>query len=140
MKRMSNAALLGFEDRLRREIEEIERQIRELTLEKQALERQLLKARRASTVLSDVSRKNSLTRILVEEKILDALRGAKRSLSNSQLYREAQAIDADLKSSTFRTYLHRMKARGLILTAGTNGNWRLPSQQVVLKTFHKQVT
>ncbi len=126
---MIRPASEGFEDRLRREIEEIERQIRELTHEKQALERQLLKARRASTALSDVSRKNSLNRILVEEKILDALRATNKSLSNSQLYRETRKIDANLNASTFRTYLHRMKVRGLIVSAGTNGHWKAAQGQ-----------
>ena len=115
-----------FEQRLQIEIEKIDKQIRDLTKEKDALQRQLMKARRESSALSDVNRKNSVSRIMIENRILDALRGATRPLKSKDLYLEALNVDFTLKETTFRTHLHRMKEKGLIVAAGRRVVWTLP--------------
>ena len=115
-----------FETRLQREIAEIEARLRELTQEKRALERQLMKARRDNADLSDVNRKNSVNRVLIERRVLDALKRAGKPLLSRDLHREAQYVNFDLKENTFRTILHRMKLKALIAPAYRPGMWRLP--------------
>lgn len=110
--------------RLQREIEEIEARIAELTDEKLALKRQLVKAHWEENALRDVSRKNSGTRIMVEERILDALRHARGPLSNTALFETAKRANFELKPVTFRTYLKRLKEKGAIQSVG-RGAWML---------------
>ncbi|MCF1450529.1 hypothetical protein FS815_27535 [Agrobacterium vitis] len=124
---MNDVAPNYYERRLQREIEEIEARIRELTNDKAALQRQLMKARRESVPLSDVHRKNSVTRVMIESRIVDALRSAPGPLSAKELLFEAMHVDFLLKASTFRTHLHRMKKKGLIQTVGKRGFWTLPA-------------
>ncbi len=111
--------------RLSREIEEIEARISELTAEKQALMRQLIKARWEESALKDVSRKNSGTRIMVEERILDALRASHDPLDNTHLFEAAKKANFELKPTTFRTYLIRLKEKNQIVSVG-RGLWRIP--------------
>ena len=106
-------------------IEEIEARIKELQDEKAALMRQLRVARWESDSLKDVNRKNSGVRVMVERRVLDALRAAKKPVTSDALYREALKANFELKDGTFRTYLHRMKEKGLLQSAGW-GLWRLP--------------
>ena len=122
---VTDTAITYYEQRLQKEINDIESRIRDLTQEKLALERQLLKARRHS-VSGEVSRKNSLTRVLIETKVLEILKSSTRPVTSTTLFREAQTVDLRLKNSTFRTYLHRMKSKGLIQLAGKSGVWKLP--------------
>ncbi len=112
--------------RLQREIEEIEARIAELTEEKHALKRQLVKAHWEENALKDVSRKNSGTRIMVEERILDALRHANAPLNNATLFATAKRANFELKPVTFRTYLKRLKERGEIQSVG-RGAWMIGS-------------
>jgi phage-related tail protein len=114
-----------YERRLMQAIEEIEARIKELQDEKAALMRQLRVARWESDSLKDVNRKNSGVRVMVERRVLDALRAAKKPVTSDALYREALKANFELKDGTFRTYLHRMKEKGLLQSAGW-GLWRLP--------------
>lgn len=108
-----------------RAVEEVDTRIKELQDEKNALLRQLQAARWESDNLKDVNRKNSGTRVMVERRVLDALQVAKKPVSSDVLYREALKANFELKNATFRTHLHRMKAKGLLLSAGW-GLWKLP--------------
>ena len=92
-----------FERRILHEIGEIESKIKELTQEKEALSRQLMKARREAANLSDVSRKNSVNRAMIEMRVLEALRNAKKPLRTKDLFRAAQYVNFELNESTFRT-------------------------------------
>lgn len=114
-----------YERRLMRAVEEVEARIKELQDEKTALLRQLRVARWESDSLKDVNRKNSGVRVMVERRVLDALRAAKKPVTSDALYREALMANFELKDGTFRTHLHRMKAKGLLQSAGW-GLWRLP--------------
>ena len=122
---MSDAEISYFEKRLLAEIEQIRKQIIALESESDALRRQLAKVRAEKTGLAGATRKNSLNRILCEQAVLDALMNSNRSRSSSELYDAATKTNFGLKESTFRTYLHRMKKRGLIRTAERVGFWRL---------------
>lgn len=114
-----------FEKRLTRELEDIESRIKELESERQALRRQIAKARAEREKLKFTTRKNSLNRILAENAILQALRNASHPLSTKELYHQAYLTNFDLKETTFRSYLHRMKKRGDIQLAGHVGRWEL---------------
>lgn len=119
--------------RLSREIEEIEARIAELTAEKLALQRQLTKAHWESNALHDVSRKNSGTRIMVEQRVLEALRTAVAPLGNKALFAEARKANFDLKPTTFRTYLLRLSEKGMIQHAEKRGLWRLSNGAAIDK-------
>jgi len=106
-----------------REIEEIDTRIAELSQEKTALLRQLTKAHWEASALKDVSRKNSGTRIMVEQRILDALRDAQKPLNSDALFAAAKRANIDLKPTTFRTYLLRLKEKGSIKPANKRGLW-----------------
>lgn len=110
-------------ERLQKEIEDIETKIKELTQEQAALKRQLVKAKRDTALLDGVTRKNSATRIMVENRILAVLKNSEQSLSSARLFREALFVDFQMNHNTFRTYLHRMKNRGLIKLSGKSGMW-----------------
>lgn len=111
------------------QLEEIEHKMAELRDEKAALQRLLTKARQRDFAIKDVTRKNSLGRIVVENKILEILRDARGAISARELYDAAVSVSFDLKDNTFRSYLHRLKARGLIApSASQRGYWQAVSQ------------
>lgn len=118
-----------YETRLMRSIEELDGRIKELVEEKAALQRQLVKARWENSALKDVNRTNSATRVMVESRILDALKAANKPLSSKALYREGLKANFELKENTFRTHLHRMKEKGLLESAGW-GMWKLVSDDI----------
>lgn len=124
---MNDSLATYYEKRLRREIEEVEQRIRQLTEEKYALQRQLQKALREAIGLSDVNRKNSISRIMIEKKVLEALSTSKKPLETSALYRIARVVSFELKENTFRNHMFRMKNKGLVEPAGRNGIWRIPA-------------
>jgi len=125
---MSEAPESYYERRLIREIEELEKRIKELTQEQQALKRQLVKARWENDSLKDVSRKNSANRVMIENRVLEALRGSSKACSTATLYREGLRANFELKENTFRTYLYRMKEKGLVRSVG-RGLWRIPETE-----------
>jgi hypothetical protein len=125
---MSEASENYYERRLMREIEELERRIKDLTQEKLALKRQLMKARQKDISLKDVSRKNSANRVMIESRILEALSENSKACYTKFLYKEALRVNFELKENTFRTYLHRMKEKRLIRSVG-RGLWRLPEKE-----------
>jgi hypothetical protein len=122
------ATLRQLESTLLEEIADISAQIRDLMDQKAAVERLLFKARQQNELVkrSDVTRKNSVNRILVEGAILQSLGRTSGAISASSLYKDACLMVPRLKENTFRSYLFRMKARALIAPAGT-GRWRTAS-------------
>lgn len=115
-----------YEDRLVREIEALQAQITQLEAEKSALQRQLQKARREEAVRASDGRKNSGDRILVEAKVQQALESAKGPLSIRELYLKASFTVGTIKEPTFRSYVHRMKERGIIKQSrGRRGYYEL---------------
>lgn len=126
---MDEEVLSAIEKRLLGEVEKIEARIKELGIEKSALQRQIAKARADRTGLQSVTRKNSINRVLAENSVIEMLRARQRPCSTRQLYLNALSTNFDLKDTTFRNYLHRMKNKGLIETAGHVGRWRLPKTE-----------
>ena len=112
-----------YEKRLQIEIEDIELKLKELTAERDALRRQLMKARWENHDLRDVSRKNSASRVMVEQRVLSALEQASRPMTSGKLFEVARLANFELKENTFRTHLHRMKGKGLIENV-SRGKWR----------------
>ena len=122
---MNDDKLTYFEKRLEAELEAIEARIKELTIEKSAIARQLSKARAEKEGLQHSTRKNSLNRVLAENSVIKALRTYNEPLSTRELYRLARLTNFDLKENTFRTYLNRMKNKGLIKPDRRFGYWAL---------------
>ena len=118
-----------YEQRLIKELAEIDARIAELQIERRSVERLLIRARRETMAGHDVTRKNSLSRALIEMAVIDALTKAKASMRTRDLFLIARDVDFSLKDVTFRSHLHRMKLRGLLKSIPNNsGWWRLPSR------------
>ncbi|WP_375783324.1 hypothetical protein ACE10Z_26095 [Bradyrhizobium sp. Pha-3] len=135
------ATAAELEKRIREEIASRQAKIRELQNEIHSFEQMLLKARRQNALVKrvDVTRKNSLGRVLVESSVLEALAQTGRVRGTTSLYRDACLIVGTLREGTFRTTLHRMKNRGLIASVG-NGKWQitLPGMQLVNPSLSPQ--
>ena len=114
---------ISFEARLILEVSKIDQQIAELLREKDALIRQLLKARARDQSLRDVTRLNSGQRVLVEDAVLGLLQTTGAPCSPSKILAHVRKeVAHDLNENTLRTYLHRMKERGLV-TNPSRGAW-----------------
>lgn len=125
MKHTQGNQMSPLERSLTQELAEVEARIKELQDEAAALRRQIGKAAANRQGLKVASRKNSMNRVLAESSVIEALREAPGPLSNSALLKKARLTNPSLKPNTFRTYLHRMKLRGAILTARRAGEWKL---------------
>ena len=109
------------------QISDIERRIRELQEERAVVERLLLKTRKERVASKEVTRRNSVQRILVESEILEALKGSNRPLSGKELFTRVRRVVFNLNYSTMRSHLRRMKERGVLKKLpGYGGNWTLP--------------
>ena len=118
------------ETKLLEQINEIDQRVTELNAEKSALQRLFLKVRRENVAAHVVTRKNSVNRILIENKILETLDDAGGVVSSRKLFQSARDAIYELKESTFRSHLHRMKARGLIQRShNLRGLWTLPKKE-----------
>ena len=114
-----------LEESIGRQISEIDNKIKDLNLERRALERLLLNARRENAENTEAVRRNSGTRILVENSILKTLRRSPAPVTNRELYQNAKYMVFDLKESTFRSHIKRMKDAGKIVPKGSR--WVLPT-------------
>jgi hypothetical protein len=117
-----------LEESIGKKISEIDSKIRELGVERQALERLLLDARRENVGKTEVVRKNSWKRILVENSILKVIRKSSRPVSNNDLYMSAKSAVFELKDVTFRSHIKRMKDAGTIIKKGNK--WELPDDSL----------
>ncbi|NYZ17560.1 hypothetical protein HL658_33880 [Azospirillum sp. RWY-5-1] len=123
------APLASIESELLRRLSEIESQIADLEAERNALQRLIAKVRLEESGNKDVKRRNSLSRIIVEGKILELLKSSSGPVSGNVLYKSTLSVVPSLKDVTFRSYLHRMKEKGLIEPAKGIGFWRMPKTQ-----------
>ncbi len=112
-----------LEIRLLNDIRQIDSEINALAESKRVLQRLLMNARTRGPGRPPVKRRNSIDRVMIEAAIRHALTD-KTSVKSRDLYAHALATSGDLKYSTFRSYLHRMKERGLIEQRG-RGAWSL---------------
>lgn len=125
---ISNPEKTPLEAKLIQELTAIETRIAELEGEKRTLQRLLSKVRQEALVNRDVTRKNSFDRIVIENVILRRLSEVTRPLHTEALLSEARTVTHNLKANTFRSYLHRLKLRGLIQSSG-RGTWELVSRK-----------
>lgn len=117
-----------LDQRLLREIAAINQQIADLEEQKRTLEALLIKVRREDIASKSVSRRNSAGRILVETAIIEALRASKKPLDNYSLYQAVLRRDSSVKSTTFRSHLHRLSQRAeIVRVPGRRGVWRAGS-------------
>jgi|GEM_PF-3291656 len=114
-----------YERRLEKEIALLDKQIAELTKEKEALQRQLRKERITNSPFKDVNRKNSISRIMVENRIIEILAYLQKPMSVRKLYEETKHVNFELKENTFRTYLHRLKEKDIIERGKNTGEWKI---------------
>jgi hypothetical protein len=125
MQQSINEPSSALEARLLRELAALNRQISELEKDKISLERILVRIRKEGLGKYEVNRKNSAGRLLIEKAILDRLREAQgRSVAIHELWKVARRVNPLVKEGTFRSYIHRMKARQEI-EAPSYGNWRI---------------
>src|SRR5579872_4880134 len=98
-----------LEARILQEMADRRAKIRELQNEIHTFERMLLKARQQNELVRrvDVTRKNSVTRILIEGSVLESLKQTGRTRGTRSLFRDARLGVDTLKENTFRTILHR---------------------------------
>jgi hypothetical protein len=128
LKLVTEHAPNSLEAQLLRELKSIERRLAELRSEKDTIERLIISVRRSDPVVSklDVTRKNSMKRVLVESVVLESLKKSKNGRKTYELLAEMKMIDPELNSSTFRSTLHRMKERGVIASPKV-GLWEVPA-------------
>jgi hypothetical protein len=111
-----------LEAHLLAQITAIEQEIIKLQAQRDTLRDLLFRARRENSTLRDVTRKNSFDRILIEGKIVNLLKAATRPIPTQRLWWAAQEVNPRLRGATFRSYLHRLKSKDLIASAG-HGFW-----------------
>lgn len=113
-----------LEESIGKKILEIDNKIRDLRSERHALERLLLDARRENVENKETVRRNSATRILVENSIIKTLRRSSKPVSNGDLYQNAKLVVYNLNENTFRSHIKRMKDAGKIVAKSKR--WSLP--------------
>jgi len=123
---MDDSEFSFFERRLMSEIEDIEQKIKTLSMEKEILLKQLHKARMEKEGLQFSVRKNSTNRILIENSVLMCLKDRGGKAKSDELLHQALFVIDSLNPNTFRTYLNRMKQKGLIASKN-RGIWTLQS-------------
>ena len=105
--------------KLEREIDEIDRRISELRDERDALVRIRSRAELYPNAASKVTRKNSFNRELIEGRVLVLLGELGRPAGSRELFDKIDKLHIKkLKPSTFRSYLARMKEKGLVSNDG----------------------
>lgn len=116
--------------KLNAEIRAIDLRITELMAERDALRRILDRTKSELFTAAQTTRKNSFSKLVVEQEILQALRRLAVPVSSADLLAQARTVRYDLRPATFRSHLHRLKAKGLIEGApgGRRGYWRLTSR------------
>lgn len=122
-----NSKTRYLENHITRQIKKVDNEIKVLVNERSALERLLLKARQDEAQEREAIRSNSVNRVLVENRILEALRQSPKPLTNRDLYLEARSVVYDLKDTTFRSHIKRMKDGGKIEPKGSR--WILPKNE-----------
>jgi predicted HTH transcriptional regulator len=104
--------------------------IADLESERHALQRVLERAKSEQFIVPGTNRRKNFGKIEVEQEILQTLRRQQGPVSSGDLLAAARSVKYSLKPVTFRTYLHRLKARGLISNADEKGRgyWSIVSK------------
>lgn len=103
------------------------REIAHLQSEKAVLERLLYKARKQEISNREVTRSNSVGRVMAENAIMAKIdAGPKMGVSVTALELAARGAVPGLGQSTFRSHIYRLRERGII-ESPTRGVWRRAS-------------
>jgi hypothetical protein len=94
-------------------IRAIDLKIADLNAERHALSRILERTKSELFTAAGTTRKNSYSKVVVEQEILQALSRREIPVSSADLLAAARTVRYNLKPATFRTHLHRLKAKGL---------------------------
>lgn len=89
------------------------KRIAALSAERETLQKVLL-ALRGQNQQHEIVRSNSRNRILVERRILEQLRMHGKAMLTHRIFQEARQVHPTLTAGTFRSYLTRMKQKGLL--------------------------
>ena len=111
------------------ELARIERGIADLEAQRATLQGMITRYRQENIPLKDVSRKNSFKRIITEKKILETIAATPTHARADAIFRAACTVHFGLKESTFRSYLHRLKERGLIESSRERGYWKFARKE-----------
>jgi hypothetical protein len=115
-----------IERRLANELALKRRQLRRIEKEIAQIEAQIRHARRAGVQTVTAERSTSIQRLTVEAAIVNYLnRRTPPEASADEMWPTVQALGVTSRS-TLRSYLRRMKERGLLLSP-SRGKWRLAS-------------
>jgi DNA-binding transcriptional ArsR family regulator len=116
--------------KLTAEIRAIDVKIVDLTAERHALTRILERTKSELFTAAATTRKNSFSKVVVEQEILQTLRRRLVPVSSADLLAAARTVRYDLRPETFRSHLHRLKAKGLIENAAgkRRGYWSIISR------------
>ena len=107
--------------KLQAEIRAIDVKIADLSAERHALMRILERTKSEVFPVAGTTRKSSFGKVVVEQEILQTLRRREVAVSSADLLAAARSVRYNLKPVTFRTHLHRLKARGLITNSDEKG-------------------
>jgi hypothetical protein len=126
---MADRINIPLTDRLTAEIRAINMKIAELEAERHALQRVLERTKSEQFIVPHSGRRKNFGKIEVEQEILQTLRRRESPVSSGDLLAAARSVKYSLKAVTFRTYLHRLKAKGLITNLDDKGRgyWSLVS-------------
>ena len=108
-------------ERLKAEIRGIDLKIANLEAERHALIRVLERTQTELFSAAEGSRSRNFGKIVVEQEILQTLRRWETPVSSADLLAAARSVRYNLKPVTFRTHLHRLKAKGLITKSEAKG-------------------
>ncbi|MBI1321181.1 MAG: hypothetical protein GC168_19825 [Candidatus Hydrogenedens sp.] len=115
----------SIENELLRQLTNIDKQISDLEAERNAIKRLLIRVRNENVGTKDVTRRNSISRIIIERAIIETINRAAEPVSSKEIYKNINNDGYNLKENTFRSHLHRMKEKGLIEQLYRGGSWRL---------------
>jgi hypothetical protein len=118
----NNQTSAVLETQLHEQLGEIGREISRLMAEREALKRILVRVSPGRRL----PRADGHGRHLVETRVLDILRSAHGApVSTRDLLAEVRKAHPGLKEVTFRSQLHRLKKRSLIMAHDQRGHWRV---------------
>jgi predicted HTH transcriptional regulator len=128
---MADSNEIPLSERITVEIRAINKKIADLEAERHALQRVLDRTKTEEFISDGSSRRRNFGKLEVEQEIIYALRRRSAPVSSSDLLAAARSVKYTLKAVTFRTYLHRLKAKGLITNSEEKGRgyWSLVSKR-----------
>ena len=114
----------SYERGLMNELAELDARIVRLKQQRETVVGMLAKARARRSVGDTVDRKNSVSRLLVETLVLEALGASEGAMRSAELLMHVQRAMPGLKNTTFRSHIHRMRLQGLIKNHNNQrGRW-----------------